>query len=58
MTQLERARVEYRANRSMNFFVDPAEGHDDYLVSLSLAVHAARGAVRRAAIGRRTPGWN
>jgi hypothetical protein len=42
----------------MNFFVDPAEGHDDYLISLSLAVHAARGAVRRAAIGRRTPGWN
>jgi hypothetical protein len=58
MTQLERARIEYRANRSMNFFVDPREGHDDYLVSLALAAHAARGAVRRAAIGRRTPGWN
>jgi hypothetical protein len=39
--QAERARVAYRPSRQMNFYVDPAEGHDDYLVSLALAVHAA-----------------
>lgn len=40
--QAERARAAYRANRTMNFFVDPAEGHDDYLVSAALVVEAAR----------------
>jgi phage FluMu gp28-like protein len=50
--EMERARVAYRANRTMSFFVDPAEGHDDYLVSLSLAVEAASGAAPRRARGR------
>jgi hypothetical protein len=27
--QAEQARAAYRANRTMNFFVDPADGHDD-----------------------------
>jgi hypothetical protein len=40
--QLERARVAYRGDRSMQFHVDPAEGHDDYLMSLALCVWAAR----------------
>ena len=40
--QAERARAAYRANRTMNFFVDPSEGHDDYLVSAALLVHASR----------------
>lgn len=40
--EMERARVAYRPNYTMNFFVDPSEGHDDYLVSLSLAVEASR----------------
>ena len=50
--QAERARAVYRVNRTMNFFVDPAEGHDDYLVSAALLVRAARSRTRRAAIGR------
>jgi hypothetical protein len=50
--QAERARVAYRANQTMNFFVDPAEGHDDYLVSLALAVEASAGSRPRAARGR------
>jgi hypothetical protein len=44
--------VAYRANQTMNFFVDPAEGHDDYLVSLALAVEASAGSKPRAARGR------
>jgi hypothetical protein len=35
----------------MNFYVDPQEGHDDFLVSLALAVQAARGLVPREAKG-------
>lgn len=50
--QAELARVAYRANRTMNFFVDPADGHDDYLVSAALLVHASRGQARRIAVGR------
>ena len=40
--QVELARVAYRSGRTMNFFVDPASGHDDYLMSLALVVEAAR----------------
>jgi hypothetical protein len=50
--QCERARAAYRANRTMNFFVDRADGHDDYLMSAALLVHASRGRVRRVATGR------
>ena len=50
--EMERARVFYRANRTMNFFVDPSEGHDDYLTSLALTVEAATGARPRTARGR------
>ncbi|MBI4496964.1 MAG: hypothetical protein HY689_03570, partial [Chloroflexi bacterium] len=46
--ELERARSAFRANQTMNFFVDPAEGHDDFLMSLALAVEAAAGYVPRA----------
>jgi hypothetical protein len=49
--ELERARVRYRPNQTMNFYVDPQEGHDDFLVSLALAVQAARGLVPREAKG-------
>ena len=41
-TQLARARVAYRDRGTMQFYVDPADGHDDYLMSLALAVWAAR----------------
>ncbi len=50
--QVELARVAYRANRTMNFFVDESDGHDDYLVSAALLVHASLGRTRRAARGR------
>ncbi|MGD0766549.1 MAG: hypothetical protein ABR978_09660, partial [Dehalococcoidia bacterium] len=50
--QIERARVAYRPNRTMNFFVDPADGHDDYLTSLALAVEAAATSRPRTARGR------
>jgi len=50
--QMERARVAYRASRTMNFFVDPQEGHDDYLMSLALAVEAGAASRPRTARGR------
>ena len=50
--QAELARIAYRANRTMNFFVEPADGHDDYLMSVALLVHASLGRERRAATGR------
>jgi hypothetical protein len=50
--ELERARAFYRANRTMNFFVDESDGHDDYLISLALLVEAAADAAPRMARGR------
>ena len=51
--QLRHAQSEYRANRTMNFYVPEREGHDDFLVSLALLAHAgaAERGVRKA-IGR------
>lgn len=49
--ELQLARVVYRPNQSMNFFVDPSEGHDDYLMSLALCVYAAADYQPRAATG-------
>ncbi|MFQ5861385.1 MAG: hypothetical protein ACE5IG_07565, partial [Dehalococcoidia bacterium] len=49
--ELGRAKAQYRPNRTLNFFVDPAEGHDDYLMSLALLVQAGR-YVPRVARGR------
>ena len=58
--QCDLARAAYRANSTLNFFVDPADGHagghdgghDDYLVSAALLVHASRDQHRRLATGR------
>ncbi len=50
--EMERARAAYRPNRTMNFFVEPSQGHDDYLMSLALLVEAARDVRPRAARGR------
>jgi len=49
--ELERARAQYRPNQTMNFYVDPQEGHDDFLVSLALVVQAAEGLSPREAKG-------
>jgi hypothetical protein len=38
---MEKAKSQYRANQTMNFFVDPAQGHDDFLISLALVLEAA-----------------
>ena len=51
MWQLEHARAQYRPNQTMNFFVDPSEGHDDFLMSLALTVEAARDFSPRTARG-------
>jgi hypothetical protein len=40
------------ANHRMRWYVADADGHDDLLVSLALAVHAAADARPRAASGR------
>ena len=52
MFELERARAQYHSNQTMNFYVDPAEGHDDFLMSLALTVTAASGFSPRVARGR------
>ena len=57
--QIELARVAYRPNRTMNFFVEPSQGHDDYLMSLALVIEAAGGlevARPRIARGRLSAG--
>lgn len=46
------ARAHYRANQTLAFSVDAAEGHDDFLVSLALVVEAAAGFIPRVAHGR------
>ncbi len=51
--QLARARASFAEQQRMRFDIDPAEGHDDYLMSLALAVHAAGDRVAdRTARGR------
>jgi hypothetical protein len=49
--ELERARSISRPNRTINFFVDPSDGHDDYLMSLALCVEAASRLMPRKAEG-------
>ena len=39
--QMEGAQGRFRANQTMNFYVDPAQGHDDFVSSLALLVNAA-----------------
>jgi hypothetical protein len=49
--ELERAQSQYRPNQTMNFYVDPARGHDDFLMSLALLVEAASHYSPRSARG-------
>jgi hypothetical protein len=51
MREIEQAKSQYRANRTMNFYVEPGQGHDDFLMSLALAVEAGRLYRRRGARG-------
>jgi hypothetical protein len=50
--EAELARVRYRPNRQMNFFVAPSDGHDDYVVSAALAVQAANEIETRPRLAR------
>lgn len=51
LRELDRAKSVYRPNQTLNFFVDPSEGHDDYLMSLALCVWAAKDYQPRIARG-------
>ena len=50
-TEIERARSQYRASQTMNFYVEPGQGHDDFLMSLALVVEAGRQYESRSAKG-------
>jgi hypothetical protein len=49
--EMERAKSQYRPNQTMNFYLDPAQGHDDFLMSLALTVEAANQYTPREARG-------
>jgi len=49
--ELERARAQYRPNQTVNFYVDPEDGHDDFLMSLALVVQAGKNLSPRGAKG-------
>ncbi len=51
MWEMEKARGQYRPSQTMNFYVDPTQGHDDFLMSLALMVEAARLYEPKKAIG-------
>ena len=40
-SQIANAKSTFRANQTMNFYVDPSQGHDDFLSSLALLVSAS-----------------
>ncbi len=49
--EMEKAKSQYRPSQTMNFYVDPAQGHDDFLMSLALLTEAAKQYVPRGARG-------
>jgi len=49
--ELQKAKSVYRPNQTLNFFVDPSEGHDDHLISLALLVQASKDFIPRKALG-------
>jgi len=40
--EMEKARSQYRPSQTMNFYVDPSQGHDDFIMSLALVCEAGR----------------
>jgi len=50
--QMRLARSVYRPNQTMGFYVDPSDGHDDFLMSLALLNHAAGSFTIRKAVGK------
>ena len=51
MKEMEKARGQYRPSQTMNFYVDPGQGHDDFLMSLALTVEAVRLYEPKKAVG-------
>jgi hypothetical protein len=51
-SEIEKAKSRYRPNQTMSFFVEPAQGHDDFLMSLALAAEAGNGYTPREAKGK------
>ena len=49
--ETERAKSQYRPSQTMNFYVDPTEGHDDFLMSLALLVEAGSQYEPKTAVG-------
>jgi hypothetical protein len=49
--EMEKAKSQYRPNQTMSFYVDPSLGHDDFLMSLALALKAANNYTPRGARG-------
>ena len=49
--EMERAKNQFRFNKTMNFYVSPAEGHDDFLISMTLHVEASQKYSPRSAKG-------
>jgi len=49
--ETERAKSQYRPSQTMNFYVDPTEGHDDFLISLALLVEATSQYEPKTAVG-------
>jgi hypothetical protein len=40
--EMEQAKSTYRTSQTMNFYVEPSQGHDDFLISLALVNEAGR----------------
>jgi hypothetical protein len=49
--EVEKARSQFRASQTMNFYVEPTQGHDDFLMSLALVAQAGSGYVPKTARG-------
>lgn len=54
LLQLEHTQAEYRTGQRLQFYVAERDGHDDFVMSLALAVEAAGGYAPRSARGRTT----
>jgi hypothetical protein len=52
--EMELAKSHYRPSQTVNFYVDPGQGHDDFLMSLALLVKAGTRYAPRAARGKAT----
>jgi hypothetical protein len=50
-SEIDMAKSQYRPNQTINFYVDPSQGHDDFLMSLALVAEAANNYAPRGAKG-------